>query len=202
MRRKSTSLIGCLSLVAVAAGCNSASPPATQAGKTTTISVVTATQRAATGTVTSEEAATRTVKPVVAAKIGAAAPDKRVEFGHIVSLRKEASDYVLRFDPAEYLAGRTAADAMEEDTGQSDVANDSYVVDESGRSYTYLVPRGAEVSVLADGVDGTHITVPQLAKLVRGKNPLGHPLFEPLETGFWILIEGDAVTALDQQYVP
>jgi len=58
------------------------------------------------------------------------------------------------------------------------------------------------VTVLADGVDGTPITVAQLAKIVKGGEPLGHPLFEPLETGVWILYDVDTVRSIDQQYVP
>ena len=91
---------------------------------------------------------------------------------------------------------------MLEDTGSSDVANDNYVVDEGHRLFTYKVPADAHVTVLADGVEGSTITVAQLANLVKGEDPLGQPLFEPLETGVWILIEIDTVRAIDQQYVP
>jgi len=48
-------------------------------------------------------------------------------------------------------------------------------------------------------VNGTPITV---AQLVAGKNPLGHPLYEPLATGFWIVTRIDRVRSLDQQYFP
>jgi hypothetical protein len=96
----------------------------------------------------------------------------------------------------------TASDAMQEDTGSSDVPNDNYVVDEGHRLFTYSVPADAHVTVLADGVDGTPITVAQLAKIVKSGEPLGHPLFEPLETGVWILYEVATVRSIDQQYVP
>ena len=81
-----------------------------------------------------------------------------------------------------------------------DVANDCYVVDEGDRLFTYTVPGDAHVTVLAEGVDGTEITVAQLAKIVNGGNSLGHPLWEPLDTGVLILIE--VVRSIDQQYVP
>jgi hypothetical protein len=58
------------------------------------------------------------------------------------------------------------------------------------------------VTVLSEGVGGSPITVAQLAKLVQGGDPLGHPLFEPLETGVWILVEIDTIRSIDQQYVP
>ena len=71
---------------------------------------------------------------VEAAKIGPGAPTRRVEFGHIRSLKRSEDGYVLRFDPAEYLTGVTASDALQEDTGSSDVPNDNYVVDEGHRA--------------------------------------------------------------------
>ncbi len=80
--------------------------------------------------------------------------------------------------------------------------NDFYRVDEGHRLLTYLVPAGARVTVLTQGVNGTAITVAQLAQLVAGKKPLGHPLYEPLATGFWIVTRIDTVRSLDQQYFP
>ena len=96
----------------------------------------------------------------------------------------------------------TASVAAQEDTGSGDVPNDYYVVDEGDRLFSYQVPADAHVTVLAEGVEGTSITVAQLAKIVNGGQPLGHPLFEPLETGVWIFIDIDAVRSIDQQYVP
>ena len=64
------------------------------------------------------------------------------------------------------------------------------------------MPADAHVTVLAEGVEGTPITVARLAKIVKGGEPLSHPLFEPLETGVWILIDVDTVRSIDQQYVP
>jgi hypothetical protein len=186
---------GLLALAGLAIGCN---------GKTSSV--------AATGTVTvTEPSSTEPVETVTVsapatvevAKIGPGAPTRRVEFGHIRSLKRSEDGYVLRFDPAEYLTGVTASDAMQEDSGSSDVPNDNYVVDEGHRLFTYRVPADAHVTVLADGVDGsTPITVARLAKIVKGSEPLGHPLFEPLETGVWILYEVDTVRSIDQQYVP
>jgi hypothetical protein len=103
------------------------------------------------------------------------------------------------------LVGVTANTAAAEDgkvePGEP-VPNDSYTVDEGHRAFTYIVPAGAPVTVLTEGPDGTRVTVAQLAQLVRGKNPLGQPLFEPLRTGFWIKVRIDTVQSLDQQYRP
>ena len=139
---------------------------------------------------------------VAVTKLGPAPPKHRIEYGHLKSLVHSGEGFKMKFDPAQFLTGISASDAALKDTGSSDVPNDNYIVDESHRAYSYLVPADAHVTVLADGVDGTLITVGQLAKLVKGKDPLGHPLFERLETGFWILFDVDTVRSLDQQYQP
>ena len=69
-------------------------------------------------------------------------------------------------------------------------------------TYTYSVPASAHVTVLKDGVNGSPITVGQLAQLATGRNPFSKPLFEPISTGFWISIRNDIVGSLDQQYHP
>lgn len=196
-RTEATLAAGILALAGFLVGCNSdkpAEPPETVTN-TVTITAPTSTEPADTVTIT-------VPNKITAAKIGPGAPKRQIQFGHIKSLKRSGGDYVLRFDPAQYLTGVTASDAMLEDTGSSDVANDNYVVDEGHRLFTYKVPADAHVTVLADGVEGSPITVAQLAKLVKGKDPLGQPLFEPLETGVWLLIEIDTVRAIDQQYVP
>ena len=196
-RTEATLAAGILALAGLSVGCNSdksAELPETVTN-TVTVTAPTSTEPADTVTIT-------VPNKITAAKIGPGAPKRQIQFGHIKSLRRSEGDYVLLFDPAQYLTGVTASDAMLEDTGSSDVANDNYVVDEGHRLFTYKVPADAHVTVLADGVEGSPITVAQLSKLVRGKGPLGQPLFEPLETGVWILIEIDTVRAIDQQYVP
>ena len=196
-RTEATLAAGILALAGLSVGCSSdksAEPPETVTN-TVTITAPTSTEPADTVTIT-------VPNKITAAKIGPGAPKRQIQFGHIRSLKQSEGDYVLRFDPAQYLTGVTASNAMLEDTGSSDVANDNYVVDEGHRLFTYKVPADAHVTVLADGVEGSPITVAQLAKLVKGKDPLGQPLFEPLETGVWILIEIDTVRAIDQQYVP
>jgi hypothetical protein len=185
-----------LVVLGLAVGCSGKSSE--NAGTaTTTVTVTETTQSAPAETVTIP-----TTPKVAVAKLGPAPPRHRIEFGHIKSLVRSDGGFKMRFDPAQFLSGITANDASFEDTGSSDVPNDNYVVDESHRLYSYLVPRDAHVTVLAEGVEGTPISVAQLAKLVKGKDALGQPLFEPLETGFWILIDVDTVRSLDQQYRP
>ena len=183
-----------LIVLGLVAGCSGKS---SEPAGTKTVTVTETTQPAPADTVTIS-----VPHPVAVTKLGPAPPRHRIEFGHIKSLVHSGAGFKMRFDPAQFLTGITANDAALEDTGSSDVPNDNYVVDESHRAYSYLVPADAHVTVLAGGVDGTPITVGQLARLVKGKDPLGHPLFEPLETGFWILFDVDTVRSLDQQYQP
>lgn len=154
----------------------------------------------------STKTVTKTVTVSATAKSGAGSPREVVEFGYIKSLKGNAGTlrYRLRFDPAWLLTGKTASRAAFEDTGSSDVPNDSYVVNESTRAYSFIVPANAQVRVLTAGsnLDGTPITVAQLAQLVNGKNPFPKPLFEPISTGFWISIRNDSVESFQQQYHP
>jgi len=152
----------------------------------------------------STKTVTRTVTVSATAKSGVGSPRQVVEFGYIRSLKPKASGFEMRFDPAWLLTGKTANQAALEDTGSSDVPNDSYVVNESPRAYTYIVPANAQVRVLTAGanLNGTPITVAQLAQLVKGKNPFPKPLFEQISTGFRISTRNDTVGSLEQQYHP
>jgi hypothetical protein len=147
---------------------------------------------------------TKTVTVSGTAKSGVGSPLEVVEYGYIKSLKRKGSGFEMRFDPAWLLTGKTANQAALEDTGSSDVPNDNYIVNESPRAYTYIVPPNAHVRVLTAGanLNGTPITVAQLAQLAGGKNPFSKPLFEPISTGFWIRIKIDTVVSLDQQYHP
>jgi hypothetical protein len=152
----------------------------------------------------STKTVTKTVTVSGTAKSGAGTPREVVEYGYVKSLKRKGGSFELRFDPAWLLTGRTANQAALEDTGSSDVPNDNYVVNESARAYTYIVPPNAHVRVLTEGanLNGTPITVAQLAQLANGYNPFSKPLFEPISTGFWIRIRIDTVRSLDQQYHP
>ena len=147
---------------------------------------------------------TKTVTVSATAKSGVGAPREVVEFGYIKSLKSKGTGFELHFDPAWLLTGKTANQAALEDTGSSDVPNDNYVVNESTRAYTYIVPANAQVRVLTQGsnLSGTPITVAQLAQLANGKNPLPKPLFEHISTGFWVTIRNDKIESLEQQYRP
>jgi hypothetical protein len=147
----------------------------------------------------------RTVTVTATTATGPGPPGEVVEFGYIRSLTRKGPAFRMRFDPAWFLSGETANIAAAQDgkvePGEP-VPNDNYVVQEGHRLLTYRVPADAHVTVLRKGVAGSPITVRQLSLLVNGKNPFGRPLFEPLTTGFWILVNIDTVRSLDQQYKP
>jgi hypothetical protein len=80
----------------------------------------------------------------------------------------------MRFDPAWFLSGVTANVAAAEDgvvTAAQPVPDDNYVVNESHRPFTYVVPANAHVAVLKRGVESSPITVAQLAQQVARKSP-------------------------------
>jgi hypothetical protein len=110
-------------------------------------------------------------------------------YGHVKSLTRKGKRYELRFDPAWLLTGSTASRAALEDTGSSDVPNDTYTRDETHRLLTYRVPADAQVTILVGATCSKHVTV---AKLARSIPP----------AGFWIRVRGDKVNSIDQQYHP
>src|SRR2546426_2313064 len=108
----------------------------------------------------STKTVTRTVTVPATAKSGVGSPREVVEFGYIRSLKPKGSGFEMRFDPAWLLTGKTANQAALEDTGSSDVPNDSYVVNESPRAYTYIVPANAQVRVLTAGAQLNRTPLP------------------------------------------
>jgi hypothetical protein len=153
----------------------------------------------------STKTVTKTVTVDTATKRAVGAPSELVEFGHIKSMTPKGGGYEMRFDPAWFLIGETANVAAAEDGAVEPgepVPNDNYRLDEGHRLLTYVVPANARVTALTNGVEGTRITVSELAQLVQGKNPFPRPLFEPITTGFWIRVRIDTVRSLDQQYLP
>ena len=110
-------------------------------------------------------------------------------FGHIKSLKRKGARFELRFDPASWLTGVTAARAALEDTGSNDVPNDYFIRDSDHRLLTYRVPATTPVTILTGGTCTTRTTPAKLA----GSVP---------PAGFWIRVHGDTVRSLDQQYQP
>jgi hypothetical protein len=153
----------------------------------------------------STKTVTRTTTVTGTGKTGAGPPGEIVQFGYIKSLTRKGDRYRMQFDPAWFLSGETANVAAAQDGAVEPgepVPNDNYIVNEGDRLLTYFVAPNAHVTVLREGVAGSRISVTQLERLVAGKNPFDRPLFEPISTGFWILVNIDTVRSLDQQYRP
>jgi len=158
-------------------------------------------------TVQQKAAVARTVTVQKKTAVVSATGDQRL-FGQVKSLEREGDHYELRFDPAFFLSGVAANVAKAEDEHTAcrpsdcpPVDNDNYVVDESHRLLTYVVPadvRGGVITTCC--TPSTTITVDQLAEIVSGQSSL--KLFEPLSTGVWILVHVDAVRTFAQQYLP
>ena len=111
-------------------------------------------------------------------------------YGHISSLARKGNHFVLRFDPALLLSGVTASRAAREDTGSGDVPNDTYTRDETHKLLTFVVPAGAQVTVLRHATCSTKTTVAGLA----GKATPSRR--------FWIGVRMDTVRSIDEQYHP
>jgi hypothetical protein len=146
----------------------------------------------------------RSAQPVTAATFPERPPN--VLFGHIESLKRTGQAFELKFDPAWWLSGVAAQRAALEDTGSSDVPNDHYIVDESHRLLTFVVPADAHVTVVThrQGTGSVAISSSELAEIVQGRNPEHRPIFSS-KLPFWIRIgekyPNPALT-LDQQYQP
>jgi hypothetical protein len=150
---------------------------------------------------------TKTVTVSATAKSGVGPPSELVQFGHVKSLQRKGSGFVMRFDPEWFLSGVTANTAAAEDGAVEPgepVPNDNYRLEEGHRLLTYLVPANAHVTVLTRHGQGpfgaTPITVAELARIVGGGTH--RKLFEPLATGVWIRYHIDTVRSIDQQYQP
>jgi hypothetical protein len=143
-------------------------------------------------------------RPDSAAGQAAVAPPQQVFYGHIRTMARQGSRYLVKFDPAWWLTGVTAERANLEDYGSRDVPNDYRIVEEGHRLLTLVVLPSARITVLTRGTEHVQVTAAELKEIVSGRNPRRRQLSQP-RAGFWIRIgrqyPNPAVT-LDQQYQP
>ncbi|HVS85107.1 MAG TPA: hypothetical protein VHD91_05715 [Gaiellaceae bacterium] len=151
--------------------------------------------------------ATRTVVRTVTVTPDAASAVRW--YGHVVSIEKSGDGYLVRYDPAWLLSGLTANVQQAVDQGQTcdpvacpPVANDNLVDDESHATITFRLPASTRGTVLTSGgnLKGTPVSADQLAAIVNGTSAT--KLFEPLDSGVWLTVHIDTVTAFQQQYRP
>jgi len=124
-------------------------------------------------------------------------PREPVLFGHIASLKRSGGGYVMRFDPAILLSGTTATNYAFATTGSRDVPNDNLIFDPDHTLLDYRVPASAHVTVVVNrnGIRAVRVSVATLARVLAGTVKT----FEP-KNPFWIVVRGDTVLELDQQY--
>ena len=135
-------------------------------------------------------------------------PSQLVQFGYVSSVTQKGREYVVRFDPALWLEGRTANVAAAEDgavkPGEA-VPNDYWIRNPDHELLTYEVPANAHVTILVQ-LRTTRVSVPRLAGLLTSnaaKDCAGmYALRPPCRLGFWLRYATDTVKSLDQQYQP
>jgi hypothetical protein len=132
-------------------------------------------------------------------------PREIVLVGHISSLKPSGKRYVMRFDPAILLTGKTASAYALEKSGSSNVPNDHVTYDPDHQLLTFVVPASARATVMTNkrnvGIKATRVSIPLLARVVAGKAPRSLALFEP-RAAYWIVVRTDTAVELDQQYQP
>lgn len=123
------------------------------------------------------------------------------------SVERDGGHYLIQVDPSWFLSGIAANVALAQDEHRrcapdacEPVPNDNHVVDESHRLYTFVLPATTTGTVLMSSGNRRSITAAQLRAIVAGTSPL--KLFEPLQSGVWILVHIDTVRTFAQQYVP
>ena len=155
----------------------------------------------ASGRLSAATASSPAARQALEQRLPAATPAGQTTFyGHIRSLVRSGSRYELRFDPALWLTGVPAERAC----GCRPVANDYFIVDESHRLLTFVVPSTSRATVLTGGTHGTPVSISELAQIVKGQNPQHRTISEP-KAGFWIRVGSSypsPVLTLDQQYQP
>jgi len=132
-------------------------------------------------------------------------------FGVPVSItRADAKRYLLVLKPEFFLVGVPANVAYAAGQGKScaplqcpGVPDDRWVVPAGTANLTFVLPAKTKGTVLTLGhqnEQNTSVTAAQLAAVVGGaKTP---KLFEPLDSGVWLAVNGDSVTSFAQQYQP
>jgi hypothetical protein len=127
--------------------------------------------------------------------------------GQVRSIRRDGDRFLITLDPSWFMSGITANVAQAEGQHMTckpsacpPVANDNYVVDESHRAYTFILPATAHGTVLVTPSIPHAITATQLAGLVAGTSRI--KTYEPLSSGIWVLVHIDTVKTFAQQYVP
>ncbi|HKB20660.1 MAG TPA: hypothetical protein VKC65_06555 [Gaiellaceae bacterium] len=128
-------------------------------------------------------------------------------FGYIRSVSTAGATATLVFDEAEFLTGKEAQQAAEEDgavePGEA-VPNDYYIRNPDKTTRTLPIANDAEVTAkrcqpCRNGQPGE--LGPFLASFMKGRQTYADP-YRGKYTLYWLTIEDGQVVAIDEQYVP
>jgi hypothetical protein len=128
-------------------------------------------------------------------------------FGYIRSVSAAGPATTLAFDQAQFLTGKKAQQAAEEDgavePGEA-VPNDYYIRNPDKATKTYPIANDARItakrcSLCRHGNPGE--LGPFLASFMKGRQTYAQP-YRGKYALYWLTIENGRVAAIDEQYVP
>ena len=134
-------------------------------------------------------------------------PPTAEHFGYIRSVSTAGPTATLAFDEAEFLTGREAQKAAEEDgvvePGEA-VPNDYYIRNPDKTTKTIPISNDAEITarrcpLCRNGRPGE--LAPFLAAFMKGRQTYAEP-YRGKYALYWLTIENGSVVAIDEQYVP
>ena len=122
-------------------------------------------------------------------------------------VKLDAKRYALTIKPEFFLVGVTANAAFaaqQENACQPlecpPVDNDRLVLPAGSQNLLFILPGKTMGTVLTSSTQPTRITGEQLSALVGGATT--PELYEPLNSGLWVTVNGNTVTSFAQQYQP
>ena len=136
-----------------------------------------------------------------------ATPPKAEHFGYIRSVSTAGPTATLAFDEAEFLNGKEAQRAAEEDgvvePGEA-VPNDYYIRNPDKTTKTIPISNDAEITarrcpLCRHGRPGE--LDPFLGAFMKGRQTYAEP-YRGKYALYWLTIENGSVVAIDEQYVP
>jgi hypothetical protein len=129
------------------------------------------------------------------------------QFGYIRSVSTAGPVATLAFDEAEFLTGKEAQKAAEQDGAippGEPVPNDYYIRNPDKATKTYPIANDAKItakrcSLCRNGKPGE--IGPFLASFMKGRQTFADP-YRGKYSLYWLTIEDGRVVAIDEQYVP
>ncbi len=136
-----------------------------------------------------------------------AAPSSAEHFGYIRSVSTAGPAATLAFDEAEFLTGKAAQKAAEEDGAVEPgepVPNDYYVRNSDKTTQTLRLANDAKITakrckLCRHGRPGE--LGPFLASFMQGRQTYADP-YRGKYSQYWLTIRDGEVVAIDEQYVP